>query len=190
MDENMVTQTEGTDTAAVVEAAQTPAVTPGNTPPQVASVDEAAIIAKAESKAMEAAEKKMEGVFKSMLAQQGLDAETITKMTDKWKEKQRTPETDLQEAREALAAEQAKNQALERRTLARDRNVPAEKVDKYVKLAESYMSEDVDFAAALDLALADFPIAQGPPPVYAAGTGSQPLNGKPDEWAKRIAKYQ
>lgn len=73
----------------------TPPAQPGlpATPPAPASVDIEAIAAKASEKA----EKKMESVFKSMLEQQGFDADSINRMTKEWKDKQRTPEQEIRE---------------------------------------------------------------------------------------------
>lgn len=180
-------QTENTEQIA---PETTPAPTAGNTPPQAATVDIEAITRQAVEKATEAAEKKQEAVFKSMLEQQGLDADSINKMVADWKSKQRTPETELAEAKEQLAAEQSKVQKLVQEKAVLAKGIPDDKASKYLKLAMAYMDEKTDFAAALVLALADFPIAQDPPPVYAAGPGSQRLDGEQDEFQKRMSKYK
>lgn len=73
----------------------------------------------------------------------------------------------------ALAAEKAKTQLYERRFAAMEKQVPADKADRYVKLAESYIGDDGDFAKALDAALVDFPLPPkySPPVGGAVGTG-------------------
>lgn len=143
---------------------------------QQPAVDVDAITAKAAAKAEEAAQKKMEGVFKSMLEQQGLDAATISKMTDEWKSKQVTPEKQMQELQDALDAQKADNDNLNRQITAIGKGIAADKAPKYIKLAESYLDDSGDFSKALDAALVDFPI-QATPPQYAAEPGSNPMLG-------------
>ena len=147
---------------------------PENTPSTAVMVDTDGIITQASQKATEAAEKKMEAVFKSMLQQQGLDADSINKMTAEWKGKQQTPEqvhTELSEANAKLQKElDAKNQQF--RAIAK--GIPADKSAQYIALATTYGGEDFD--KALDMAIEAFPLTQPtPPPAYAAGTGSEKL---------------
>lgn len=153
----------------------TPPVQPGNaTPPQAANVDMDAIT----KTATEAAEKKMQAVFKSMLSQQGFDSETINQMTAEFKAKQKTPEQELQAAQTLIATEKAEKLALQRQITALGKGIPADKADKYIKLAEAYLGEDGDYAKAMDAALQDFPIttpaAPGPLPSFGAATGGSP----------------
>ncbi len=186
--ENNTTTNGTTAQAATAPATQTPSQT-AHAP--AAQVDVDSIVSKAEAKAVDAAEKKMEAVFKSMLQQQGLDADTIAKMTNEWKSKQVTPEQQLQEKDTALTAEKAKNETLHHQIAALGKGVPADKMARYIKLAESYTDEKTGFEAALDLAIADFPFTKTErPPVYAAGTGSTSMLGDEDEITKRIAKYK
>lgn len=186
MEDNNTT-TQATDNGATEQATTAPVT---STPPQAATVDVDAITRAASEKAEEAASRKMEAVFKSMLAQQGLDSETIAKMTDEWKSKQVTPELQMQEKDAAIAAAKAENETLQRQIAAIGKGVPADKAAKYIKLAESYMDASTGFDAALDAAIADFPFQkQERPPAYAAGTGTNTMLGADDEFAKRIAKY-
>lgn len=146
------------------------------------------IVTRAQAKAEEAAQRKMESVFKSMLEQQGLDSEAITKMTQEWKSKQVTPEKLAEQAAKDLETEKAKNEALTRQILAISKGVPADKSGRYLKLAESYMDDKTGFEAALDLALKDFPTEK--PAVYSAGAGSNPMVEEKDPFAEKLAKYR
>lgn len=69
------------------------------------------------------------------------------------------------------AALQAENKKLQDKFAAIEKGIPADKAEKYLKLAESYMADDVDLAAALDLAVKDFPVT--------AGTGVPGAGGNP-----------
>lgn len=161
------------------------ATPPVTTPPQAVTVDMDTIT----KTATEAAEKKMQAVFKSMLAQQGLDAETINKMTAEFKAKQKTPEQELQAAQEQLTAEQGEKLALQRRIAALGKGVPADKADKYIKLAEAYLCEDGDFDKAMDAALQDFPVAV--PAAQLGSFGSQTKGGAPgseSDFTARLAE--
>ena len=158
---------------------------PGTTPAKAATVDVEAITKVASEKAETAAAKKMEAVFKSMLEQQGLDAGTITKMTDEWKSKQVTPDgtiAELTEKNEILTSEKA---VLEKRFAAMEKGIPAELADKYVKLAEAYMDRG-NASAALDAALSDFPVKTTIPTFTVPAGGGDAVNE--DEFQKRINK--
>lgn len=184
MEETNVQTTEKgtTEQAATAPATQT-------TPPQAATVDVEAITQAAATKAEEAAQKKMEGVFKSMLQQQGMDADTIAKMTEDWKAKQVTPESQLKELQDQLASERAASEAKDKRFAAIAKGVPADKADKYVKLADAFADDKTDFAAALDLALVEFPVKTTVPQFVApSGGGGEAVNM--DEFQKRIDKYK
>jgi len=162
---NMSEQTQAPVTPAVPATPTTPtAPAPVTMPTQAAQTSTAAaidinsIISQAEAKASEAAEKKMTGVFKSMLEQQGLDTETINKMTAEFKAKQQTPEQIAAEKDGTITGLTNDNLKLQRQLAAIGKGVPADKSDKYIALAQSYLGDDGDFGKALDAALADFPI--------------------------------
>lgn len=147
----------------------TPTVTaPAPTPVQAAAtptavnVDINSIISQAETKASEAAERKMTGVFRSMLEQQNLDPETINRMTAEWKAKQQTPEQIAAEKDGTITGLTNDNLKLQRQLSAVGKGIPADKSDKYIALAQSYLAEDGDFGKALDAALVDFPIPAQP----------------------------
>ena len=132
------------------------------TQPQTANVDINAIISQAETKASEAAEKKMTGVFKSMLEQQGFDAEAISKMTADWKAKQVTPEQELKQRDDTIGQLQRQLEDEKQEKIALSKGVPLssddeptkEKVNACLTLAKSYVSDTVTFEQALDKALA------------------------------------
>jgi len=146
-----VTPTATQPVTTPVQAAQTPAA--------AATVDIEQLTSQAAAKATEAAEKKMEAVFKSMLQQNGMDAESINKMTAEWKAKQQTPEQAMQELTGTNAALAGQVQDLQYQISAISKGISADRAPKYIKLAESYLGEDGDFGKALDAALVDFPIA-------------------------------
>lgn len=96
---------------------------------------------------------------------------------------QQTQKTDLEKATEAKAALEADKTALakEAETLRRqvaaiNKGVPADKAVRYIKLAESYIDDKTDFAAALDLALKDFPVPV-PAPTVPGAPGNPPASG-------------
>ena len=161
---------ETTTTTTETAPATTPAATLSNTQSTAATVDEAAIIARAEAKAAEVAQSRMEGAFKSMLAQSGLDADAITKITDEWKSKQTTPEQIAQEKDDEIARLKSEIEQTRNERIAIGKGVPDDRVAAYTRLAAGYDGDD--FAAKLDAALAEFPLAsKTTPPPYAAGTG-------------------
>lgn len=146
----------------------TPAPAPGITPPQAVNVDINQIIKQAEEKAAEVAEKRAEGAFKSMLQQQGLDAETISKMTEEWKSKQVTPEQIIQAKEAEIAARDgtisqltAQIEAERQEKIALSKGVPLnsedealkEKANACITLAKTYMTDNVPFDSALEKAL-------------------------------------
>lgn len=74
--------------------------------------------------------------------------------------------SDLELAQEAqgkvektLQEEKAKNELFEKKFVALSNGIPADKVDKYIGLANTYVNDDIDFDKALALALEDFPVA-------------------------------
>lgn len=86
-------------TAGAPETKSTATKTP-DTQSTAEKVDIDAITKQAEEKATAAAEKKMEVVFRSMLEQNGVDADTVAKMTTEWKSKQQTPEDTIKDLNE------------------------------------------------------------------------------------------
>jgi len=147
--------TPATPTAPVPVTMPTQAAT---TPTTAATVDIEQLTSQAAAKATEAAEKKMEAVFKSMLQQNGMDADSINKMTAEWKSKQQTPEQAMQELTGTNQTLTGQVQDLQRQIAAISKGIPTDKAPKYLKLAESYLDKDGDFEKALDAALVDFPI--------------------------------
>lgn len=135
-----------------------PVTPPQAAPAQAATVDMDAIISQASAKAQEAAEKKTEAVFKSMLQQSGLDVETINEITRERKEKQQTPEQAMQELQGKLAAETARSEALQQQMVAVGKGVPADKTGDYIALANARMTDGVTFEQALEKALEAFPV--------------------------------
>lgn len=94
----------------------------------------------------------------------GDDFKKQMKAFREWQEAQKTDaqkQADaLTTATKDLAAERSKTLELERKVLALGKGIPADKLPRYVKLAESYLGEDGDFDKAMDAALVDFPVAQ------------------------------
>lgn len=94
-----------------------------------------------------------------------------------FKEWQDSQKSELERATGTLTTlETEKQQAVEKATLlerkftAVSKGIPADKADKYIKLAEAYTDENSDFDKALDLALKDFPVAEKGTP----GAGGNP----------------
>lgn len=126
-----------------------------------------AIVAKESKQAVEA-------LLKDAGVAPGEDYKASLQAFRDWQDSQKT---DLQKAmdkqneleKERVAAEQ-KVQALEQRLMAVSMGIPADRADKYVKLAAAYMDEKTDFAKALQAAVKDFPVAQK----GVAGVGANP----------------
>ncbi len=105
------------------------------------------------------------------------DYKAAMKAFKDWQDKQKTDlekatgaNTTLQKERdEALS----KATALEQQLAAIGKGIPADRAAKYIKLAEAYLTDKNDFAAALDLALKDFPVASA----GVAGQGGNPAPG-------------
>lgn len=162
-DETTTTTTETTPTTATAAA-------PSNTQSTAATVDEAAIIARAEAKAAEVAQSRAEGTFKSMLQQSGLETDAIATIIAEWKAKQVTPEQIAKEKDDEIARLSAELETTRNERIAVGKGIPLERVAAYTHLAAAYDGDD--FAARLDAALADFPTAaKSAPPPYASGTG-------------------
>ncbi|MFT3951185.1 MAG: hypothetical protein QM689_04425 [Oscillospiraceae bacterium] len=109
------------------------------------------------------------------------DYKTAMKAFREWQDSQKT---ELEKATGSLsAAEKAKQDAetkaaqLERQLAAVKKGVPADKTDKYIKLAEAYTDDKTDFDAALDAALKDFPVTAKPEkPPYVPPNPAAPAN--------------
>lgn len=160
------------------------------------NVDIQAIISQAETKASEAAEKKMEAVFKSMLQQQGLDSDAIITMTADWKAKQVTPEQiiktkdeEIQQRDGTISTLQQQIETERQEKLALSKGIPLgaedeavrEKAIACISLAKSYMSDSVPFDSALEKALKIINFEEKrvpPPPIISMGAGTKqaPLN--------------
>lgn len=156
-----------------------PAPAPGITPSQAATVDMDSLISQAATKAAELAERKNESVFRSMLQQSGLDVETVNKISAEWKAKQQTPEQIAAAKDGTITNLTSDNQKLQRQLAAVGKGIPAEKSDKYIALAQSYLGEDGDFGKALDAALADFPIPAAQNPAQPAAQNPAPAQQLP-----------
>lgn len=103
------------------EPTPTPTPTPAvSTPPQAANVDIDAIVSKAADKAAEVAQSRMEGTFKSMLKQSGLDADTIAKITAEWQAKQVTPEQTIAQLQGDVSARDVELAALKQEKILRN----------------------------------------------------------------------
>lgn len=91
-----------------------------------------------------------------------------------WQDSQKSELEKATGAQATLAKEKAdavaRADALERQLTAVGKGIPADKSAKYIKLAEAYMTDKVDFAAALDLAVKDFPVVDA----GVAGKGGNP----------------
>lgn len=160
---------------------QTTAAAPAQTQSAAGNTDVEVMIQRAEQKAAEAAEKKMEAVFKSMLGQQGLDADAISKMTAEWKSKQKTPETITKELEEEKGRLEAENAGLREQMRVIAKGIPADKAERYIALAKTYPDADKDFDKALENALKDFPLAKTAKPdpqiITGGGAGGNPQAG-------------
>jgi len=110
-------------------------------------VDTNAIVSQAEQKAIEAAEKKMMGVFKSMLEQSGLDPETINKMATEWKEKQITPDMIIQEKDKRIAELEDYKSTNEKHKIVQSYQVTdPEDIEIYSIRIDKLVTKEKDFA--------------------------------------------
>ena len=125
---------------------------------QPANVDTNAIVSQAEQKAVEAAEKKMEAVFKSMLQQQGLDADSINKMTVEWKAKQVTPDMQIQELQQQLEQERIARTTLEKHTAVQSQGITDPEDVEYICFkVDKRVTKTKDFKTALAEYLEEHP---------------------------------
>jgi len=165
---------------------------PENTQPQAVNVDIDAIVSQASSKATRQAERKMQGVFKSMLEQEGLDTETIDSVTAEWKgnkkpaerakpkEIERAKPKESEEYRELLsrleALEQTNTKAqaalVERQQMdyLKAQGIPENQIDFYHFKALKLIGDGITFEQAAAEYIKDNPV-QLPPPEYATGKG-------------------
>ena len=148
-------------------------------------VDTNAIVSQAEQKAVEAAEKKMEAVFKSMLSQQGLDSESINAMTAEWKAKQVTPDMQIQELQNKLAESNAKIATFEKHTTIQsygvtdpeDIEVLSIRIDRLVTDKKDFKTVAKEYFDKHPYQNANEPDKE-PPPKGALYIGSTPNNNK------------
>lgn len=99
-----------------------------------------------------------------------------------WKAEQEKADNQNKDDKPDDELDKVKNQvtALTRRLEVVNAGIPADKAERYVKLAASYMDDKTDFDAALNLALADFPLATKAESSKQFG-GSVSGGGKPDK---------
>lgn len=180
-DEANTATTEQTTTSSQTATAQPV------TPSTAVNVDINQIITQAESKAAEAAEKKMTAVFQSMLEQQGLDKAAIATMTAEWKAKQVTPEQQIKAAQDAAAAAQAKVEAYEQDVTLSKKEIPSAFQNLVKFEAKQLMTDGVDFAAAVDLYIAANPLP-AMPPAFATGDPKKLPNATEAEQIKEQYK--
>ena len=107
------------------------------------------------------------------------DHKAAMKAFKEWQDSQKTELEKATGAKTALEQEKAaaiaEATSLKQQLLAVGKGIPADKAAKYIKLAEAYVTDKVDFAAALDLALKDFPVAAA----GVAGASGNPAAGDP-----------
>ena len=128
------------------------------------------------------AKKAREKVFKDLGLDPNAPPKDLKERLGKLKEHEDAQKTDLEKAQGSnttLTKERdeatAKAELLQRKFAAVAKGVPADKAERYVKLAESYLGEDGDFEKALDAALKDFPVAAAQPEKKgSAGSGANP----------------
>ena len=112
-----------------------------------------------------------------------------------WQDSQKTELTKASEnltaAEAAKATAESKVEELTQQVLVMSKGIPADKSAQYVKLASAYVKDGVDFAGALDLALKDFPVANGAREGVpgASGNPATASAGKTDEQAYLESKY-
>lgn len=182
----MAEETITTITGQEITSTQTAATQPV-TPSTAVNVDINQIITQAETKAAEAAEKKMTAVFQSMLEQHGLDKAAISTMTAEWKEKQVTPEQQIKAAQEAAAAAQEEVENYKQAEVLSKKEIPTA-FQKLVKFeAKQLMTDGVDFAAAVDLYIAANPLP-AMPPAFATGDPKKVPNATDAEQIKEQYK--
>jgi len=144
---------------------------------QQPTVDTNAIVSQAEAKAVEAAEKKMEAVFKSMLEQKGFDTETISQMTAEWKSKQVTPDMKIQELENQLKAERDKNTKYEKTELLKQYHVTdAEDIEVMIIRLDRMVTDQKDFATSAKEYFTAHPRSPTPPAQVLTGlAGNAPM---------------
>ncbi|MCL2096939.1 MAG: hypothetical protein FWH10_08560 [Oscillospiraceae bacterium] len=155
-----------------------------NTSPQAVNVDINAIISQAEIKAMEAAEKKMEAVFKSILEQKGLDAESIKKMTDEWRANQVTPEQTIQTLQGELAKTQSEITDYKDSDILRGHGMtdPEEVAIMLIRIRQIASKKGEDFAPVADEYFKAHPYQKRPAAAAVPGvTGFTPMSPQKNE---------
>lgn len=154
---------------------QQPAVKADDLQKEPDAFDLRAAIAEAVDAATRAAERKVNPVVNSSLAQQGVDPnDAIVKEAIKeYMEKRPTPEKLLEQEKAARQGAEAKAKALEDQLLAVKKGIPADKADKYIRMASGLVDESKTLDAALDEILLDMPTTKVP--AMAEGTGDKKM---------------
>lgn len=127
-----------------------------------------------------------------------LGIESTGKLKDKlsafkaWEDSQKTELERAQAEAERIAAdleaERKSKKALDNKVIALSKNIPNEKVDKYLKLAEAY--PDVELSQALDMAIEEFPFEQSKNNTVARfGTQTVNQGGGENEIESQMSKF-
>ena len=111
------------------------------------------------------------------------NAESEIEAFKAWKAEQEKADKQNKDDKPDDELDKVKNQvtALTRRLEVVNAGIPADKAERYVKLAASYMDDKTDFDAALKLALADFPLQTKNSDSSKQFGGSVSGGGKPDK---------
>ncbi len=108
---------------------------------------------------------------------------------DKLERKFREMAAELCDLKKAdMTALKAENENLKHQIAAIGKGAPASKADKYVKLAETYVTEKIGFAAALDLMLKDFPALAGYVPGIKSSLPDIDMQQKKERMLKKTAE--
>lgn len=113
------------------------------------------------------------------LGLEGASNEDIKTRLSALSEFEESQKTDSELSDEKFNAEKERADSAEQKAMQLERcfeavklGVPADRAERYAKLAESYMDENTDFSAALNKAVEDFPVVgTNPIPPGAFGTG-------------------
>lgn len=109
------------------------------------------------------------------LKAQGVDKKTLEALITAHKQPPATAEDN--EPSEDVAAQlediKAENAQLRQQLAAMGKGIPADRVPQYAKLAETYMSDETDFDAALDKALEAFPLPRKEIPKIVLGASNK-----------------
>lgn len=141
-------------------------------------VDLQEAIKQAVEAANRAAERKEKTVVNSTLAQQNLDPhdEIVKQALEEYIKNRPTPEKLLEQEKQARIEAENKAKALENRVTALNKGIPADKADKYLKMAAGLVDESKTLESALDEILADMPVNKAPAMAEGTGTKEMPKN--------------